>query len=135
VGTQTKGEKKKMNSDKIIDFYLERINSKDFDLYSARQEMTKNNIPEDEIKSIIRILDSEMQKQMILTHENKKATNIVLVGIVLASIGAGITIATYTGIIPMGDSFLLTYGPFLGGLSIIFGGLVKKRTDRQRHLN
>jgi hypothetical protein len=122
-----------MNSDKIIDFYLEKINSKDFDLYSARQEMTKNNIPEDEIKSIIRILDSEMQKQMILTHENKKANNIVLVGIVLASIGAGITIATYTGIIPMGDSFLLTYGSFLGGLSIIFGGLVKKRTSRLKY--
>jgi hypothetical protein len=46
---------------------------------------------------------------------------------VLAVIGAGITIASYIGLIPMGNSFLITYGPFFGGLSILFSGMVKRR--------
>lgn len=117
-----------MDRAKIIDFYLKKIRLDQFDFYAARQEMKKNNIEEEEIKAIMRILDNEIQKRVILEHQNRSAKNIMAVGIVLAAIGAVITIGTYTGIIPMGgNSFLLAYGPFLAGLSILFSGLAKRR--------
>jgi len=117
-----------MDRVKIVDFYLEKIKLNQLDLYDARKEMEKNNVEEEEIKTIIRILDNELQKRMILEHENRTAKNIIAIGVVLTSIGAIFTIGTFTGIIPMGDnSFLLAYGPFLGGLSILFGGLAKRR--------
>ncbi|MBX2967025.1 MAG: hypothetical protein KF845_12845 [Cyclobacteriaceae bacterium] len=37
------------------------------------------------------------------------------------------TIGTYTGLIEMGDYFSLTYGPILGGLSILFYGLGRRK--------
>lgn len=118
-----------MDRAKIIDFYLEKITLGQLDLYDARQEMEKNKVDEQEIKTIIRIIDNKLQKRMILEHENRTAKNIIAVGIVLTSIGAIITIGTYTGIIPMGkSSFLLAYGPFLTGLSILFSGLAKRRS-------
>jgi len=46
----------------------------------------------------------------------------MIAGAVLTFIGVGITLGTYTGLIDMGDSFLIVYGPFFGGISILFAG-------------
>jgi hypothetical protein len=73
------------------------------------------------------LVDNELQRRLTTRTENKKSNNLVWVGIVVTTIGAGVTIGTYTGIINMGDHFLITYGAFLGGLSILVTGLARKR--------
>jgi hypothetical protein len=112
---------------KIVDFYLKKIADKDFEISDVRKDLERNSIDEDEIKVIVKLVDNELQRKLLTETENKRATDLVYVGAVITLIGLFITVGTYTGLIPMGDSFLIVYGPFLGGLSILFMGLARKR--------
>jgi hypothetical protein len=117
-----------MERAKIVDHFLAKVSSeKDFNIYEVRQELEKHNFEEEEIKQIVRIVDNELQRTHQIKSNNKKATDLMWVGAVLTVIGIGVTLGTYTGLLPMGNSFLITYGPFLGGLSILFGAMAKKR--------
>ncbi len=116
-----------MERARIVDYYLEKVDGKNFDLFDARKEMEKNQVDEQEIKTIIRLLDNELQRRMIYEAQSKQANAIFWVGVVVSSVGAIITIGTFFGIIPMGNSFLIAYGPFLSGLVIMFSGLAKRR--------
>jgi len=116
-----------MNRARIVDYYLEKVDGKNFDLFDARKEMEKNQVDEQEIKTIIRLLDNELQRKMIYEAQRKQANAIFWIGVVVSSIGAVITLGTFFGFIPMGNSFLLAYGPFFSGLAIMFSGLAKKR--------
>ncbi|MFC5625618.1 hypothetical protein [Algoriphagus winogradskyi] len=112
-----------MERAKIVDYYLQKINDKDFDLYDARKEMEKNNIEEEEIKVIIRLLDNQIHRGLIQKSHRDKSKEMIGIGAVLTFIGAGITIGTYTGILNTGDSFLIVFGPVVAGISILVGGL------------
>lgn len=112
-----------MERAKIFDYYLQKVNDKDFDLYDARKEMEKNNIEEDEIKVIIRLLDNQIQRRLVQSSHRDKSKEIIGIGAVLTFVGASITIGTYTGIFNTGDSFLIVFGPVVVGISILVGGL------------
>ncbi|HEX5168089.1 MAG TPA: hypothetical protein VFW11_02875 [Cyclobacteriaceae bacterium] len=116
-----------MDRAKIVDFYLQKLENKDFEIYQVREELVKNNIDEDEIKIIVKLVDNELQQRLRANAVGESSNELVWIGSILTAVGAGVTIATYTGAIDMGNSFLLTYGPFLGGLSILFGGIAKKK--------
>lgn len=116
-----------MDRARIVDYYLEKVDGRNFDLFDARKEMEKNQVDEQEIKTIIRLLDNELQRRMIYEAQNKQATAIFWVGAVITVVGAVITLGTFFDIIPMGNSFMIAYGPFLSGLAIMFSGLAKKR--------
>ena len=115
-----------MNRAKIVDYYVNKLDEPSFEIYQVRQELEKNNVDEEEIRIIIRLVDSELQRRLLTKTENKRLNDVVWIGVVFTALGVGITIGTYTGVIDMGDHFLITYGPFLAGLSILFGGLAKQ---------
>ena len=83
--------------------------------------------PEEEIKAIVRLVDNQIQRELFIKSSKLKSKEILWAGTVLTIIGAGITLGTHTGLIPMGDSFLIVYGPFFAGLSLMAGGLAKNR--------
>jgi hypothetical protein len=112
---------------KIVDFYLQKITDNDFEISEVRKDMERNKFEEEEIKIIVRLVDNELQRRLLTATSNKKATDLVYIGTVITLIGVVITVGTYTGLIPMGDSFLIVYGPFLGGLATLFTGLAKRR--------
>ncbi|PZX49150.1 hypothetical protein [Algoriphagus chordae] len=112
-----------MDRAKIIDYYLQKISDKDFDLYDVRKELEKNDIEEEEIRIIIRLLDNQIQRQLVQTSYRDKSKEMIGIGAVLTFVGALITIGTYTGILNTGDSFLIVYGPVVAGISILVGGL------------
>lgn len=112
---------------KIINYYLPKVNNTDFTIYDVRKELMKNGMEEDEIKIIVKQLDNAVQQKMLLEYNNKQADVITKVGLVITSLGLLYTLGTWFGFIPMGDSFLLAYGPVLGGLSITFTGIARKR--------
>lgn len=116
-----------MERKKLIDHYLERTSEKNFEIIQIRRELEAHKIPDEEIRTIVRIVDNEVQRRARVQTQNQLAQTWIWMGLVLASIGAGITIATYTGIIPTGNSFLIVYGPFLPGTSILLAGLAKRR--------
>jgi hypothetical protein len=116
-----------MDRVKIVNYFIDKIEDKNFEIHQVRQELEKNNLDEEEIRIIVRLVDNELQRRLLLNTENKRSNDLIWIGLILTAIGMGITIGTYTGIINMGDHFLITYGPFLGGLSILFGGLARSR--------
>lgn len=110
-----------------MDFYLEKSKEPNFELDQVRKELEKNDIADEEIKIIVKLVDSELQKRALIGSTNSKSNELMIAGAILTIVGAGITIGTYTGFLYMGNSFLIVYGPFFGGLSLLLGGLAQKR--------
>ncbi|PWJ33505.1 hypothetical protein [Sediminitomix flava] len=115
-----------MNKSQLVDYYIDKSQHPDFQLNEVRKDLQVKNIPEEDIKVIVRLVDNEVQKRALTQSSSKKGNEIMIAGGVLTFIGAGITIGTYTGIINMGNSFLIVYGPFFTGISMLFTGLAKK---------
>jgi hypothetical protein len=112
-----------MDREKIVDHYLSKVNDKDFSIYDVRQELERNKVDEQEIKVIIRLVDNELQRRITSKSAVRKSKEIMWFGGVITTAGLILTIGTYTGVIEMGNHFLLAYGPILGGLSILFYGM------------
>ena len=117
---------------KIIDHYLQQLDNPDFEITQIRSDLERNNFDEDEIRVIVRLVDNELQRRQLTSSRYKNAGELVWVGGILTALGAGYTIATYTGLINMGNSFLLVYGPILGGLSILVAALARKGKDPEK---
>lgn len=120
-----------MSRAKVIDHYIKKINVEGFDVYQIRKELEKNGLEEEEIKIIVRLVDNELQRSLKRKQESDRVKPAILIGLILTIVGAGITIATYTGIIDMGSSYLIVYGPFFGGLSILIGGIARRKSKIQ----
>lgn len=120
-----------MDRARIVDYYLSKIDRMDFNILEIRQEMETNGIPEEEIRIVVRLVDNEIHRRLAGKSKAGKVNATFLVGAVVTLIGLVITIGTYTGLINMGNYFLLAYGPILGGLAIMFGGL-KRDGERVR---
>lgn len=116
-----------MDRAKLVDYFLAKIHDKDFEIYQVRQELEKHNIEEDEIKVIVKIVDNAHQRLSLTKAGNSKANELIWIGLVVTIVSAGVTIGTFLGIINMGNSFLIAYGPFLGGIALLFTGLAKKK--------
>lgn len=112
---------------KVVDFYLQRAGHKGFDISTVRSDLERHNVNEEEIRIIVRLVDNEHQQRLLKAADQKRANDLVYTGGVITLIGASITIATYTGLINMGDSFLIVYGPFLAGLSVMVSGVAKRK--------
>jgi hypothetical protein len=116
-----------MDRAKIVDHYLSKVNDKDFSVFDVRKELERNNVDEQEIKVIVRLVDNELQRRITGKSAVNKSKEIMWFGGVITTAGLILTIGTYTGAMEMGDHFLLAYGPILGGLSILFYGMGKRR--------
>lgn len=118
---------------KILEYFLEKLNEKNFDLSDVRKALEKENYPEEEIRSVIKILDNELQRQAFDKVNQSSRINLMGLGLVLVGIGIVVTVGTFTGLIPSGNSFILAYGPILGGISIsVSAYLSKKRSGTGR---
>lgn len=116
-----------MSRAKLVDYYIEKSKHPDFEIDHIRKELKNRNLPEKEIRVIVRLVDDALQHEMYTKTNNNKAREITVAGIFLMALGAGITIATYTNLIPSGTSYLIVYGPFFVGLSLFLGGLASKK--------
>lgn len=114
---------------KIVDFYLQKVTEKGFEISEVRKDLERNKFDEAEIKVIVRLVDNELQRKLLTITQNKRANDLVSVGAILTLVGATVTMATYTGLIEMGNNFLLAFGPFFGGLSILVIGLARKKSN------
>jgi len=111
--------------EKLVDYYIERSLEDNFEIDQIRKELELKNIDNEEIKVIVRLVDNEVQKRALNRSSNQKFNEMMYIGIVLMVVGVGLTLGTYTGIINMGNSFLIAYGPFFAGASLFITGLVR----------
>ncbi len=113
--------------EEIINYYIQRFDEKDFEISQVRRDLEKRNVEPEEIKNIVRIVDEEFQRYIKFKSEKAKGDGMVWIGVFLMIVGVGITLLTYSGMIDLGNRFMLiSYGPFLGGLSLIFIGQSKR---------
>ena len=114
-------------TEKIIAHFLKQIDDKDFDLSHVRKVLEKENYPESEIREVIKELDNALQLRAFEKSNRSNADNLIIVGVVLTVFGLVVTVGTFTGLIPSGNSFLLAYGPILGGISISVSAYLSKK--------
>ncbi|GAB2498264.1 acetate uptake transporter family protein [Algoriphagus taiwanensis] len=113
----------------FIDYYLNKIQEKDFDLGEVRKAMEKENFPEEEIRSVIKRLDNELQRQAFDQVNRSNRINLMGLGLVLIALGLVVTLGTFLGLIPSGNSFILAYGPIFGGLGITVSAYLSKKRN------
>lgn len=116
-----------MTRAKIIDYYLEKSLDENFEIDQVRKDLEAANVDEEEIQIIVRLVDNEIQKRVLTKSSDSGFLQLIYIGAVLAIFGAGFTIASYLGLINTGNGFLLVYGPFFGGISILLAGLAGRR--------
>ena len=121
-----------MSQSKLIAYYIEKSNDPNFSIDQIRKELEANNVADEEIRTIVRIVDNSIQRSALTGSANKSFKDLTYMGAFLMVVGAGITIGTFTGIINMGNSFLIVYGPFFGGLSMLITGILKTDTSPKK---
>ena len=121
-----------MSRAKLIDYYIEKSQSPDFQIDQIRKELEPNNIPEEDIRAIVKLVDNHILNSAFTKNSKNRSSELIIAGAILALLGVGVTIATYTGFINLGDNFLVVYGPFFGGVSMIFGGLAQRKNSSSK---
>lgn len=111
----------------LIDYYIKKSKEEGFEIDQVRKELEEKNVPDEEIRIITKLVDSELQKKALSTSYKNKSKEYIVAGIILTLVGFVVTFGTYLGIIEMGNSFLILYGPFIGGLSLILKGWVESK--------
>ena len=117
---------------RVVAFYLKKLEEKNFDISQVRRDLEKENYDENEIKVIVKLVDNEIQRKLFESANNSKLTDLIKLGVVLTLIGSAITIGTFLGLVSMGDSFLIAYGPIVAGVSLIVSGWAGKKRNRHQ---
>ena len=105
-----------------INQYQSIVLSGELDLSTLREKLETEDIGDEEVAIIVRYMSNQL-----LRAEEKKARkiqgkNIMQGGFLLAFAGVFLTLATYFGWIDFGRFYLVAYGPFFGGLLLVFKG-------------
>jgi len=98
----------------IIDYYVEQ-KQKGLDLSEIRKELKARNLDADKIKFIMREIDNR-----ILFKEQDKGFKVntngtKIIGLVLMFGGIFVTVVTFFGVVDLGGSYLIAYGPIISG--------------------
>lgn len=109
-----------MDKGKLIDYCLEEArNGKDFG--TLRDELKAFNLEPKEIDQIIKYVDDNLLNNALQGAHKSHRREYLMVGWFLLIVGVLATILSYTGIIDMGDSYLIVYGPIIAGIGLIVG--------------
>ena len=108
----------------LVDIYLHKMKTDSFEFSDMRSDMENIGIPEEDISTVIRLIDSQIQRDLEKKSSNQKANAILWMGVVIAALGTVITLVTYFG---TGSSYVVMYGAIGGGVAMVFMGLAKKR--------
>jgi hypothetical protein len=98
----------------IIDYYVEQ-KQKGLDFSEIRKELKARNLDADKIKFIIREIDN----QILFKEQDKgfkiNANGARIFGLVLMFGGILVTVVTFFGVVDLGGSYLIAYGPIISG--------------------
>ncbi|OEK04914.1 hypothetical protein [Roseivirga misakiensis] len=114
-----------MDKKKILEYALEEAkNGKDFG--EIRSDLSQFGLADKEVTEIIKYVDNQLMNDALRGSVKSHKREYFLVGCFLLIIGLFITLGTYLGIISMGNSYLISYGPIIAGLGLI----VTNRSNR-----
>ncbi|MFT5749744.1 MAG: hypothetical protein ACI93S_001007 [Ancylomarina sp.] len=121
----------------IIDYYLGRKQN-GMDFSEIRKELNARNLDADKIKLIIREIDNQIlfkEKDKIFK-VNSKGTKII--SLVLMFGGGFVTLVTFFGVLDLGGSYIIAYGPIVSGFLLYLNasdvakgnGMIKNRKNK-----
>ena len=108
-----------------IDYFFKKIESNEIEFSSLRKRLETDGFDKDTINTIVRQVDKQLIRASEIRASHAKGKNLFYGGLLLAFVGVIITIGTYTGIIDMGNKFLIAYGPVAVGLITALTGKTK----------
>lgn len=101
-----------MDRKKLLAYCIEETkNGKDFDV--LRKELEQLNLEEKYISEIIKYVSNQMINKALTVVKKGHKREYFRIGWFLLIAGAFITIASYTGIIDMGNSYIVFVGPII----------------------
>jgi len=109
----------------LVDHYIRASEKPGFEIDQIRKELKSKGVLEEDISSIVRLVDSHMQRQELSKSSRNKSKELIAIGGLITAVGLIVTVRTYSGIIKMGNSFILMYGPIIGGISLMLTGWVQ----------
>ena len=107
---------------KKIDQYQSRIISGELDLTTLRKKLQEDEVEEEEIAVIVKYMSHQLIRIEEKNATRIKGKNLIQGGALMSISSLLLTIATYLGWFDMGDYYLIAYGPFFGGLLMVFKG-------------
>ena len=108
-----------------VRFLAERRKGTDFSEIWKKLEIM--NITDEHKKIIIRNIDNQILRENYFAVKKQRANEVFYSGLALTILGFLYTLSTYLGIIQMGNSFVIVYGPVIGGISLLVAGYNIKR--------
>ena len=108
-----------------VAIYSEKITSETMEFSELRKTQESKGYEQKEIDIIVNRVDRNLIKAAELKHEHSVGKNIFIVGLLIMAAGILTTVLTYTGIVDLGNEYIVAYGPALGGLVTALMGKMK----------
>ena len=107
-----------MSLEALEEHYLEQ-KRKGMDNSEIRTELRYKGLSSEELTKLVLAIDNRFLdgKKRRGKPDNRNYRSIV--GLLLIILGSVVTIGTYTGFVPINNTFIFAYGPILGGLAMI----------------
>ena len=109
----------------IVAEYCEKIRSGEIEFSKLESILKSNNHSEEDIDIIVKRVDRDLQRMAADDVEAGRGKQMFYGGLLIMLLGVGVTVASYIGIIDLGDEFIIAYGPALGGLGLALVGKLK----------
>jgi cytochrome c biogenesis protein CcdA len=119
--------------DKIVSFYLERIQNGEIEFDQIRKDLELKNFSNESITKIIRKVDEELLLKVTANHKVATSKALMIFGGTLTIFGFIFTISSFLGLFQTNTQqiIVIAYGPFFSGLFIL---LALRGKNQKRNL-
>ena len=115
-----------MNTEQLIDYYYQKKQA-GMGFGEIRKQLVDKGLDEETIKTIIRLIDNQILRDELKTAASRKARERIAIGATLTTVGLIVTVGSLLGFFNLGNTFILAYGPIIGGLGILGTGVAQSR--------
>jgi hypothetical protein len=114
-----------MTTSELVGYYIEKVRRGEITFDKVRPELVQRGITENDIRTIVRQVDEELQNRMLSGHNS--SNRLIVGGIVVLTIGLIITASAYGGLFSTIRAYIgFGYVPILVGISMIISGLRRR---------
>jgi hypothetical protein len=97
----------------------------------VRKKLESEGVEEETIRKMVRMVDDEVQRRLLAQNKKFGSSQLIMAGLFLTGVGLIVTIGSLLGFFVLGKSIvIIAYGPFLGGLVILFAGIRRKNRKK-----
>ena len=121
-----------MTTSELVQFLVDKVQRGEITFDKVRPELIQRGLTEDEIKTVVRQVDNELQSQLMSGQGS--SPQLLVVGIVILVVGLILTVGIYAGLFSSIRSYVALFGyiPIVAGIAMIFVSLKRKMRKNAR---